>query len=36
MQAMRQRWNDWNASMPAIADDASYSLVYTLKNMPAR
>jgi arylsulfatase A-like enzyme len=36
LQAMRQRWDDWNASMPAIADDASYSLVYTLKNMPAR
>ena len=36
MQAMRQRWDDWNAGMPAIAEDASYSLVYTLKNMPAR
>jgi arylsulfatase A-like enzyme len=36
LQAMRQRWDDWNAGMPAIAEDASYSLVYTLKNMPAR
>ena len=36
LQRMRADWEAWNASMPAIANDASYSLVYTLKNMPAR
>ena len=33
---MRADWEAWNATMPAIADDASYSLVYTAKNMPQR
>ena len=36
LQAMRAQWETWNASMPAIADDASYSLVYTTANMPQR
>ena len=36
LQAMRAQWEAWNASMPAIADDASYSLVYTTANMPQR
>ena len=36
LQKMRAAWEAWNASMPAIPDDATYSLVYTTKNMPQR
>ena len=33
---MRQRWLDWNATMPPIPDDASISLGYDAKDMPQR
>ncbi len=33
---MRRAWCDWNASMPAIADDATVSLGYSVKDMPQR
>ena len=36
LHAMRQAWEDWNASMPAIAPDASISLGYSVKDMPQR
>ncbi len=36
LAAMRQAWRDWNATMPAIADDATVSLGYSVKDMPQR
>lgn len=36
LQRMRADWERWNAEMPAIAPDASFSLVYTARNMPQR
>ena len=36
LASMRQAWETWNASMPAIADDATVSLVYTDRDMPQR
>ncbi len=36
LASMRQAWNDWNAAMPAIADDATVSLGYSVKDMPQR
>ncbi len=33
---MRQRWLDWNATMPPIPDDATISLGYGAKDMPQR
>ena len=33
---MRETWEGWNAGMPAIAPDATVSLAYTVKDMPAR
>ena len=33
---MRQAWEDWNASMPAIPEDATISLGYSYKDMPQR
>ena len=36
LHAMRKAWEDWNASMPAIAPDASISLGYSVKDMPQR
>ena len=36
LERMRADWERWNAGMPAIAPDASFSLVYTAKNMPQR
>ena len=29
-------WEAWNASMPAIPDDATVSLGYSVKDMPQR
>lgn len=36
LQAMRAAWEAWNASMPAIPDDATVSLGYSVKDMPQR
>jgi hypothetical protein len=36
LQTMRSRWEAWNASMPAIPDDATISLGYSVKDMPQR
>ncbi len=36
LAAMRQAWLEWNASMPAIPDDATVSLGYSVKDMPQR
>ena len=36
LQAMRESWEAWNASMPAIPDDATVSLGYSVKDMPQR
>jgi len=33
---MRQSWEDWNATMPAIPADATVSLGYSYKDMPQR
>ena len=33
---MRQRWEDWNATMPSIPQDATVSLGYGIKDMPQR
>ncbi len=33
---LRQRWLDWNETMPTIPDDASVTLAYTTVNMPQR
>ncbi|MEX1167859.1 MAG: sulfatase-like hydrolase/transferase, partial [Hydrogenophaga sp.] len=36
LEAMRQRWLAWNATMPPIPEDATVSLGYGAKDMPAR
>ena len=36
LQALRENWEAWNASMPAIPDDATISLGYSVKDMPQR
>jgi arylsulfatase A-like enzyme len=36
LAAMREAWQAWNASMPAIPDDATVSLGYSVKDMPQR
>lgn len=36
LQRMRQAWEDWNASMPPIPEDATVSLGYSVKDMPQR
>ena len=36
LQAMRAAWEAWNASMPAIPDDATVSLGCSAKDMPQR
>jgi arylsulfatase A-like enzyme len=36
LAAMRQRWEDWHSTMPAIPDDATISLGYGAKDMPQR
>ena len=36
LAAMRLAWEDWNATMPPIPDDASVSLGYGVKDMPQR
>lgn len=36
LQRMRQAWEDWNATMPPIPEDATVSLGYSVKDMPQR
>jgi arylsulfatase A-like enzyme len=36
LERMRQAWEDWNASMPAIPEDATVSLGYSAQDMPQR
>jgi arylsulfatase A-like enzyme len=36
LAALRQAWEDWNATMPAIPQDATVSLGYGVKDMPQR
>jgi arylsulfatase A-like enzyme len=36
LQAMRQAWEDWQATMPPIPEDATVSLGYSVKDMPQR
>ncbi len=36
LAAMRQAWLDWEATMPAIPDDATVSLGYSVVDMPQR
>ena len=36
LNALRQSWEDWNHTMPAIAPDATVSLGYGIKDMPQR
>lgn len=33
---LRAAWEDWNATMPAIPEDATVSLGYSVKDMPQR
>jgi hypothetical protein len=33
---LRQAWDDWHATMPPIPHDATVSLGYGVKDMPAR
>ncbi len=36
LQAMRTAWETWNASMPAIPEDATVSPGYSVRDMPQR
>jgi len=36
LMAMRDAWEEWNATMPAIPEDATVSLGYSVKDMPQR
>jgi len=36
LAAMRESWLAWNATMPPIPEDATVSLGYSVKDMPAR
>jgi arylsulfatase A-like enzyme len=36
LNAMREAWEQWNASMPPIPEDATVSLGYSAKDMPQR
>ena len=36
LQAMRQAWENWEATMPPIPEDATVSLGYSVKDMPQR
>ncbi|RZL94592.1 MAG: twin-arginine translocation pathway signal protein [Variovorax sp.] len=36
LDAMREAWLAWNAAMPAIPEDATVSLGYSVKDMPQR
>ena len=36
LNAMKQAWEEWEATMPAIPEDATVSLGYSYKDMPQR
>ena len=36
LATMRERWEAWNATLPAIPEDAGISLGYSVKDMPQR
>jgi arylsulfatase A-like enzyme len=36
LNAMRQAWEAWDATVPAIPEDATISLGYSVKDMPQR
>jgi arylsulfatase A-like enzyme len=36
LAGMRAQWEAWNATMPVIPSDATVSLGYSVKDMPAR
>ena len=36
LDALREAWERWNATMPPIPDDATVSLGYSVKDMPQR
>lgn len=36
LESLRQQWLDWNSTMPAIPDDATVSLGFSVKDMPQR
>ena len=36
LAGMRQQWEDWEASMPPVPDDATVTLGFTNKDMPQR
>jgi arylsulfatase A-like enzyme len=36
LAAMCRQWEDWNATMPPIPEDATVSLGYSVKDMPQR
>jgi arylsulfatase A-like enzyme len=36
LEHLRQRWLDWDATMPPIPDDATISVVYSQADMPQR
>jgi arylsulfatase A-like enzyme len=36
LAAMRDAWEAWNATMPAVPDDATVSLGYSTQDMPQR
>jgi arylsulfatase A-like enzyme len=36
LQAMREAWEAWNASVPPIPEDATVSLGYSVRDMPQR
>jgi len=36
LEAMRAAWEAWDATVPAIPEDATISLGYSVKDMPQR
>ena len=36
LQALRQDWEAWNLTMPAVPDDATVNLVYSANDIPSR
>jgi hypothetical protein len=36
LRAMRDAWEAWDATVPAIPEDATVSLGYSVKDMPQR
>jgi arylsulfatase A-like enzyme len=36
LEAMRTAWEAWDATVPAIPEDATVSLGYSVKDMPQR